>query len=239
MADAHAFAADERTRGKPITLPRMTRVERWERRFEIPLLLSALAFLVAYAWPILDPRMDPGIETFLTVVSWTVWGVFFVDFVIRLMLAEEHRRYALRHWYDVLLIVLPMLRPLRLLRILVFARFMGRSIQRNLAGRVTVYVVATAVASVALGALAVLDAERENPEANIKSFGDALWWAMTTVTTVGYGDRFPVTVQGRLIATALMIVGMALVGSITAALATWFVESARAGQNTDKDAELK
>jgi voltage-gated potassium channel len=107
------------------SLPHMTRVERWERRVEIPLLLLALAFLVGYAWPILNPRLDPGIETFLTVVSWTVWAVFVIDFVIRLTLAEDRGRYAVQHWYDVLLIVLPMLRPLRLLRILVFARLLA------------------------------------------------------------------------------------------------------------------
>lgn len=215
----------------------MTRVERWERNSEIPLLLLAVAFLVAYAWPILDPRLDPGIETFLGAVSWTVWAAFAVDFAIRLALAEDRRRYALRHWYDVLLLVLPMLRPLRLLRVLVFARILGRSIQRNLAGQVTVYVGGTALASLFLGALAVLDAERGSPDANITTFGDALWWAMTTVTTVGYGDLYPVTAQGRLIAAPLMIIGIALVGSVTAAIATWFVESARRGRSVERDGE--
>jgi voltage-gated potassium channel len=51
----------------------MTRVQRWERRSEIPLLLLAVAFLVAYAWPVVDPRLDPDLGGFLRVVSWTVW----------------------------------------------------------------------------------------------------------------------------------------------------------------------
>ncbi len=77
--------------------------------------------------------------------------------------------------------------------------------------------------SVGLGSVAMLDAEQNAPGANITSFGDALWWACSTVTTVGYGDRYPVTTEGRIIAVALMIVGISLLGAITASVATWMV----------------
>lgn len=72
-------------------------VERWEGRAEIPLLLLALAFLVAYAWPVLDPRPDPTLDLFLGIVSWTVWAAFAIDFVVRIALARGRRRYALAH----------------------------------------------------------------------------------------------------------------------------------------------
>lgn len=204
----------------------MTPVEEWERRTEVPLLLLAFAFLVAYAWPILDPSLDPGVESFLSTLSWAVWGAFVVDFAIRLILAEGRLRYALHHWYDVILVLLPMLRPLRLLRALALARILGRTMATSRASRVTFYVAGATMATIGLSALAVLDAERGARGANITSFGDALWWAISTVTTVGYGDLYPVTTEGRLIAAALMIVGIALLGSITAAIATWFVASA-------------
>src|SRR5690349_19524295 len=58
-------------------------VEKWERRSEVPLILLALAFLVAYAWPVLDPRLDPSTRTVLDALSWTVWGAFAVDLLIR------------------------------------------------------------------------------------------------------------------------------------------------------------
>jgi voltage-gated potassium channel len=201
----------------------VTRVERWEQRSEVPLLLLAVAFLVAYAWPILDPRLDHDVATFLLVLTWTVWGAFAVDLVIRLALADRRLEYTVRHWYDVVLVVVPMLRPLRLLRLLAFARILGRSATRNLAGRVTLYVIGSAVAAVGLGALAILDAERDAVGANITTFGDALWWAATTVMTVGYGDRYPVTTEGRFVAVTLMVVGIAVVGSVTAAVAAWFI----------------
>jgi voltage-gated potassium channel len=204
----------------------VSRVEQWERRTEIPLLLLALAFLVAYAWPILDPGIDRDLESLLNASSWTVWGAFFLDFVVRLALAERRGRYALSHWYDVALVLVPMLRPLRLLRALALARILARTVTFNRPGRVTFYVVGATLATIGLGALAVLDAERGHRGANITSFGDALWWASATATTVGYGDRYPVTTEGRLIAVVLMLVGIALLGSITAAIASWFVTSA-------------
>lgn len=201
----------------------MTRVERWERRSEIPLLLLAAAFLIAYAWPILDPRMDPDLRTLLTATGWTVWLAFAVDFAIRLVLAERRWEYARRHWYDLALIGLPMLRPLRLLRVLALARILNRSAASSLVGKVSMYVAGAAVTAVALGSITVLDAEQDAKGANITTFGDALWWACTTVTTVGYGDRFPVTVQGRVVAVGLMLVGIAVVGAVTATIAAWLV----------------
>ena len=210
-------------------------VERWERRSEVPLLLLALAFLVAYAWPVLDPRIDPTLATFLDYVSWSVWVAFAVDFLVRLALAHNRADYALRHWYDVALIALPVLRPLRLLRLLAFLRILNRSAVGNLAGRVTTYVIGAAVMAVGLGAVAALDAEQDAPDANITTISDALWWAATTVTTVGYGDRYPVTTTGRVIAVALMVVGIALVGAITASIAAWFVSSLNADKRTAAD----
>jgi voltage-gated potassium channel len=72
--------------------------------------------------------------------------------------------------------------------------------------------------------LAILQAERSRDGANIQTFGDALWWAITTVTTVGYGDQYPVTVEGRLIAVGLMLSGVALIGVVTATFASWLVQ---------------
>lgn len=203
-------------------------LRNWERRAEGPLILLALAFLVAYAWPVLDPRLDPDTRTFLNAVSWTVWGAFAVDLAIRLVLADDRRSYAVKHWYDVALVALPLLRPLRLLRLLALVRILDRSAANNLAGRVLVYVTGAAAVAVGLGALAVLDVERPAEGANITSLGDALWWACATVTTVGYGDRFPVTTEGRMVAVVLMLAGIGLVGSVTAAVASWILKRAAA-----------
>jgi voltage-gated potassium channel len=199
------------------------RVARWERRVEIPMLLLAGAFLVAYAWPVIDQGLDGDLRSSLRALSWSVWVAFAVDFLIRITLAENRVRYALRHWYDVVLIVLPMFRTLRLLRLLALMRMLNRAMAGSLSGRASVYVAAAATLTSFLGAIAVLDVEQHAPGANITAFGDALWWSVVTVTTVGYGDYYPVTFQGRLVAVALMIMGISLVGVLTAAVASSFI----------------
>ncbi|MGD9527204.1 MAG: potassium channel family protein, partial [Pseudonocardia sp.] len=83
----------------------------------------------------------------------------------------------------------------------------------------------------AVGAVAVLDAERTAPASHISTIGDALWWAAVTVTTVGYGDTFPVTAAGRVIAFGLMLVGISLLGVLTASVAAWFVGRTREVEN--------
>ena len=88
-----------------------------------------------------------------------------------------------------------------------------------------------------VGALAELNAERHAPGATIVNFGDAIWWATTTMTTVGYGDTYPVTVIGRWVAAALMVGGVALLGTVTATFASWLVD--RVSTVSSNEAELR
>ena len=125
------------------------------------------------------------------------------------------------------MIVLPLLRPLRLLRLIPLLSVLNRRAQTGLRGRVAIYVAGGASLLAFVAAIAVLDVERSSPDANITDFGDAIWWAVTTMTTVGYGDRYPVTSIGRLVAFALMVGGIALLGTVTATLASWLVERVR------------
>ena len=177
----------------------------------------------------LDTHLRTDLRRSLDVVSWLVWAAFVVDYGVRVVLAgDQRRRYVVRHWYDLPLIALPMLRPLRVLRVLAFARMVNRSATGGLIEKASVYVTGVAVMSVGLGSVAILDAEQGAPHANITTYGDALWWACTTVATVGYGDRYPVTTEGRVIAVTLMLVGIGLVGAITGSVATWMVSQLRA-----------
>lgn len=202
-------------------------VNEWEKKSEFPLALLAVAFLVAWAWPILDSRMDGTFRESLDLATWTIWAAFLIDLLIRLWLADNRVSYALHHWYDVALVVLPMLRPLRLLRLIALLRILDRSATTSLVGRTAVYLAAAASAAIGIGSLAVLDAERGAPGATITTFGDALWWACETVTTVGYGDRSPVTFEGRCIAVLLMLVGIGLIGTVTATVAATILSRVR------------
>src|SRR5215203_4730436 len=92
---------------------------------------------------------------------------------------------------------------------------------------------AVAVAVVLVGAGAVLDAERGAPGANIHTYGGAAWWAVTTVTTVGYGDEYPVTPEGQVIGGAVMVIGIGTMGTVTAALAYRFISSPETSTDPD------
>jgi len=104
----------------------------------------------------------------------------------------------------------------------------NRRATASLHGRIVAYVVATAGLVLLVSALAMLEAERHNPQANIYTFGDALWWAVTTMSTVGYGDRYPTTTDGRVVGVGLMLAGIALLGVITATFASWLIGQVRA-----------
>lgn len=147
--------------------------------------------------------------------------------MVRVSLADRRWSYVGHHLLDLLVIALPLLRPLRLLRLIALLRIMNRSAAGSLRGKIAIYVTGGKVLLVFVAALAVLDVERGQPGSNIENIGDAVWWALTTVTTVGYGAQFPVTDRGRLIAAALMLGGIALIGMVTATLASYLVEAVK------------
>jgi voltage-gated potassium channel len=200
----------------------------------LPLTLLGLLFLAVYAWPILDPDLNPALHGLCDAAAVGVWVAFAADFLVRIVLAEDRRTFLRRNWLDVILIALPMLRPLRALRAVTSLRIIGRSAAPFARHRVVAATGAVVAAAGAIAALAIFEAERANPDANIRSYGDALWWAISTITTVGYGDRYPTTPEGRSVAAGLMIAGVALLGVITASIASWFVERVRAAEEGEQ-----
>ncbi|MFJ9866039.1 potassium channel family protein [Streptomyces sp. NPDC101165] len=196
---------------------------RWERRTQRPLLALAVAFAVAYAVPIVDSSAGQDLTAVCTVVEWTVWGAFAVDYVIRLALTPRRTEFVRTHWLDLCAVVLPILQPLRLLRLVSTLMLVGRRARMAPQIRLTTYVVGSVVGLLMFGSLAVLSVERESPNGNIRTLGDAVWWSFTTMTTVGYGDHAPTTGLGRMIAVGLMLSGIALLGVVTANIAAWFI----------------
>jgi voltage-gated potassium channel len=211
-----------------MTLPEdEPRIAAWDRRVDWWLTGLAAVFLAAYAWQVLDTDLGPGGHDALEFVLTASWFAFGVDYLVRLALARRRGRYLLHHLLDLAVLLLPMLRPLRAVRAVLAIGVLNRQLRDNVRGRIAVYVGGAVVLVGFVASLAVLDAERDAPDASITTFGDALWWTITTVSTVGYGDRYPVTLEGRLVAGGLMVAGIALLGVVTASLASWFVENLR------------
>jgi voltage-gated potassium channel len=149
----------------------------WQKASEWPLTISALAFLAAYAIPIINPDIPPAAAHACEVIVWATWVLFGLDFIVRVVLADHRPRYILRHWLDVLIIALPLLRGLRLLRLASLLAVLNRHAASGLRGKVAIYVIGGSSLLAFCAALAVLDAERRSSEANIIDFGDAMWWA--------------------------------------------------------------
>ena len=198
------------------------RLRTWERATEWPLTGAAVVFLAAYTREVLA-NTQGGTKDAAELVIDAVWVLFGVDYLVRLALASSRSRWFLHHLPDLAVIALPILRPLRLLRLVTLVGIMQRSAGTALRGRITLYTAGSAALLIFTSALATLDAERDEPGSSIRTFGQALWWALTTITTIGYGDTFPVSTEGRFIAALLMIGGVALIGVVTATLASWIV----------------
>lgn len=188
----------------------------------------ALAFLVAFSYPAFVNPVPSSTQTLLNIVQWVSWIAFAADLILGLYKAKDKKKYLMKHPLEVAAVLLPFLRPLRLLRVISFGSLV---IQKVAVGRqfaITIKVIITSIFVAYISAVQITIIERDIDGSNIKNFGDGLWWAITTVTTVGYGDRFPTTTEGRFLAVGLMIMGISLMGVITASVASWFVKM---GQN--------
>jgi voltage-gated potassium channel len=198
-------------------------LDRWEKRTEWPLAAVAASFLAVYSVQVLD-QPHGTLAQALSLLTTIAYLVFVVDYVARLALAPQRRRWFFRHFFDLAIVALPLLRPLRLIRLVLLVVALQKAVGGAIRGRVVIYTATSAVLLIYVASLAALEAERVRPGASITNFGDALWWSITTMTTVGYGDFTPVTATGRGVAVVLMLGGISLLGIVTATLASWIVQ---------------
>ncbi len=163
-----------------------------ERLTELPLLILAFVMIPLLVGPFLWD-LSPTEEVVFVALDTFIWAVFAIDLIIKVLVAPYRIAYLRRRWLEVLIVVVPFFRPFRLLRLFLFGSrvFVGarRLVHVDFLivyGIGLVIVAATVVASVEGGG-----------DASIRSFPDALWWAVVTITTVGYGDMVPLTAAGR------------------------------------------
>ena len=195
------------------------------------LTVLALAFLVAFSYPAFNTDISDSTQTILDLIQWISWGAFASDLLYGLSTAKNKKSFLLKHPLDSAAVLLPFLRPLRLLRIISFG---GLALQKVAMGKQFAITLKVFIASIFIAYVAAIQitiSERAVDSSNIKNFGDGIWWAITTVTTVGYGDKFPTTMEGKFLAVGLMIVGISLMGVITASVAAWFVKMGQ-GEST-------
>lgn len=199
-------------------------ITQWERRSALPLAILAFGFMGLWAIQVLVP---------LTPIEWDVieglilliWVAFIVDFVVRFYFHHDKLLFLRTNIIEIVALLLPMFRFFRMFRVLTALGFLARVMQ-SYQGRVTLYVTVIIPMLIFGAGLGAFEAERFVVGSNLTTFEDSLWWACETLFTVGYGDHFPVTREGRLIAAVLMVSGWALISVMTANLASYFAKQA-------------
>lgn len=189
-------------------------------------MVLGFGYLGIYSVQVLvEPPADiyAGLELVADVIFW----IFAVDVALRLVYLGKGIftwtgliGFIRENWLALLALLLPAFRSLRVLRVIVVLRGLEPYLNTR-SSRVGMIVGVTFPLILYTAALSIYEAERYADGSNITSFGDAVWWSIASVTTVGYGDKFPVTPDGRLVATFLMVIGIGLFSALTALLASW------------------
>ena len=191
--------------------------------------------------------LPPRVETLLQRIDDAICVIFLVDFGVRFARSRDRRRFMRWGWIDVLSSIptvdalrwgrlVRIIRVLRILRAFRSTRVLVNYFFRNRAQGTFATVALISVTLTIFSSIAVLNFENV-PESNIKSASDALWWSFVTITTVGYGDKFPVTPEGRVIAAFLMTAGVGLFGTFTGLVASFFIEADQEKEAVKADAE--
>ena len=203
------------------------RIEKYSRITFWPMAVLSIAFLYFYCVSNFHLAIAESHPTLFSVADNVIWAIFIIDYLILLGLSESKWLFFRTHIFHLVVVALPFLRVLRIgLLILMLTKTLGQLKNRILISIPVYTIVATGLFAL-LGAASVYDAEYQSDGSNIKTPQDAFWWAAVTIFTVGYGDKFPVTGQGRLYGVGLMICGIAIVGTVTATFAGWLIGQIR------------
>lgn len=212
-------------------------IGRWTKW---PKTILALALIPILLIPHLM-NVSASTTSTLDALDYLIWGLFLADLVISVAIAPHRVKYLRIHWLDVVLVALPMIRPLRAVRSFRLIRALSAT-DRVMIGARRIFVrrglhyimLSSVVIVVTAGATAAI-LERDSDGATIRTFPDGLWWAVSTITTVDYGDTYPKTAMGRGLGVALMLIGVGLFGVITANLSAFFIED----NGTEVEAQLR
>ena len=200
-------------------------LQQWQKKTAVPSLVLSLLFTLTFIIPIYWFPVSTPIKNICTVFNYGTWFLFAVDYAYQIKLAPNNVKYLKSHIFELLLVILPFFRPLRALRAIAFTAQASIRSKKALIKSIPIVMTGATILMIVIMGAAILDIERNAPGANIKTPMDALWWGLVTVTTIGYGDKFPVTTEGRLVAGILIIFGIALISTLTGAFAAWVLDS--------------
>lgn len=188
------------------------------------LLVLALIDLFILAVSFFDRTTESNLIFYVWQIFVTV--MFAIDFAVKYVTSESKKGYLKENWWQVIVIFFPFLRAIRIfLRIFVLSYRIRDNIKTLLVERGIAILFAFMVLVAFIFSIVILVIEKSSPQANITTIERAIWWAFSTISTVGYGDQYPVTMLGKFVAIILMFVGIALVAIFTAQFAAMIIES--------------
>lgn len=197
----------------------------YEKRTDLTLSALALVYLVTFSIQSIWHEPQETWYRWLVTFGNILWLLFALDLLFRFLMSPDKRHFFRRNWLDTITVVLPQFRALRALRAFMPNGILARGNSKSaISGGAATSAGLAALLVIWIGSLMVLDAERGAPGAEIVTIGDAIWWAFETVTTVGYGDFVPVTHLGRVFAVLIMIVGISVLGVVTASMSASLVK---------------
>lgn len=197
----------------------------WEKYTTLPFIFFSFVFLLGFSVLILDDEVfTQGLDKIILLGLLVIWVAFIVDYFVRLTLSSNKRVFFKKNVIDLISMAIPFFRPFLLLMYLSRLKwFRGRQ-GSSVRARLVAYAASFALMYIYVLSLAVYAAERNAAGASILSYGDSVWWAIETITTVGYGDMIPVTIAGRVYASLLMLGGVVIVGATTATVVSYLNE---------------
>lgn len=220
--------------------------DRFSAATDLPLTLLAVLWLPVLVLPLVI-NLPASVVRMFNLIDLVIWLLYAAEYLVRLYLSPSRTRFVTHHLVDLAVVVLPVLRPLRALRLLrLFTLSRAAVVLVNALTRVRGilthrglhFVLMGVTGIVVVGSGVELAFEQHAHGANIHNFGESLWWAIVTVTTVGYGGNYPVTTGGRCVAVVLMLVGIGLIGSLSATVASYFVEEKADEEKADLSRRL-
>jgi voltage-gated potassium channel len=201
-------------------------VDRIERVMKYPMSLLGVAWLVI-VFVVVTTDVTGSASIPLVGSLFALWAVVLAEYLVRLVITPDRRGYLRRRWVEPATVVVPPLQGWHFVgieKMTLLVREAQLRIEAVLRHHSLFRVLIAAAATLFVGAWLVLLFEQNAKGSNIHSYPDALWWAIVTVTTVGYGDRYPTTEGGRTVAVVLMLLGISLIGVLTATIASVFVK---------------
>ena len=192
----------------------------WEERSSRPMFVASVLYLLAFAAPIMSTRIQEPYDGYLNIIQMILWGLFAADYCIRLYLAPRRLYFITHNLMNLAIVLLPAWRIVSFLAMI----YMTANRQYKRLSELAVKLFGYTAIFIIMFALAIYSVESSEPGTMIRDLPTAYWWTFTTLATVGYGDVYPVTGIGRVIAVVVMLYGVGMVAVATGALASWIIE---------------